>query len=224
MAPGSTNSRVLAGISRVISRSVTGSIQPPSPRFCAGGARWGTRGGAARVFGRWSRSGWRRRIRKGWPKRGWKERGRYPTVYVGESWIRRRLRDPRRTQSIDSDVGGSLATSIDRHHIGKGQGDQPICSRPSLLSALFAGYPFSRFLIQSVCSRHVRLRARSLSRLNRSIMTAALCELVSRIMISLCYLLIKPDSRLRATCNNHKTRTSVCKHARDMTYSHFITT
>ncbi|KYM95475.1 hypothetical protein ALC62_13903, partial [Cyphomyrmex costatus] len=61
------NSRVLAGISRVISRSVTRSIQPP-----------------------WSRSGWKRRIRKGWSKRrqGDEKEGRRgwnPTVYVGKT-------------------------------------------------------------------------------------------------------------------------------------------
>lgn len=60
-----------------------------------------------------------------------------------------RLRDPRRTQSIDSDVGGSLATSIDRHYIGKGQANQfvsTLLSSPHLFSRYLFGV-LSTFLL-----------------------------------------------------------------------------
>lgn len=69
-----------------------------------------------------------------------------PTVYVGKTGNREsagRLRDPRRTQSIDSDVGGSLATSIDRHYIGKGQADQFVAALlASLLLVTLPRYLF----------------------------------------------------------------------------------
>lgn len=54
-----------------------------------------------------------------------------------------RLRDPRCTQSIDSDVGGSLATSIDRHYIGKGQANQFVAALSLLSSPLPSSHPYS---------------------------------------------------------------------------------
>lgn len=111
-----------------------------------------SREGVARVFGRWSRNGWRKRIRKGRPKR-WRGGEREGAVPDCLRWGKRgimnpeRLRDPRCTQSIDSDVGGSLATSIDRHYIGKGQANQfvaallfsPLLTNP-LVATLFSAF------------------------------------------------------------------------------------
>lgn len=82
--------------------------------------------GAPRGCGCWSRNGRRRRSERD-AETATRTAGTNATVYVGKTGNRgstERLRDPRRAQSIDSDVGGTPATSIDRHHVGKGQEDR----------------------------------------------------------------------------------------------------
>lgn len=111
-------------------------------------------GGAplARVFGRWSLGvvggeGSERDGRNG--DGGMKERGGGIRLFtLGKRGIMNpgRLRDPRRTQSIDSDVGGSLATSIDRHYIGKGQADQFVAALPHRYLFRVLSYNFPLFV------------------------------------------------------------------------------
>lgn len=196
---GSTTSRVLAGISRVISRSVTGSIQPPFVEILCRWSRGQVGLSLARVPRGCSGAGLSERLEKkdqkgmaetvaGMKGRGEEdgdEGGGTRLFTLGKRGIMNpwRLRDPRRTQSIDSDVGGIVSQPrLTGITLGKGRRTNlsppfsPILSSLLLPAIFFASYPFFHCLF----SHASRRRIRSLSRSNCPFMIAAvLRELVS---------------------------------------------
>lgn len=135
----SMNSPVLARISRVISRSVTGLIHLPPPLrsalprvFYAGWARGQVE--LSRGCERRSRRGWRRRDQQGMLK--WLAGAtRLFTSGKRGTRIRAPARPPLHAIDILWRRRHSRTTSIDRHYIGKGQEDRfAVLFSSSLLS------------------------------------------------------------------------------------------
>lgn len=138
------NSPVLARISRVISRSVTGLIHPPLPvpLFLVESSMqvepW-SQVELSRGCERRSRRGWRRRDQQGMLK--WLAGAtRLFTLRKRGTRIRAPARPPLHAIDILWRRKCSRTTSIDRHYIGKGQEDRFVVLFSSSLLSVFASY------------------------------------------------------------------------------------